>query len=54
LSGGVFQNAYLMEHLVPDLEGRGLEVFSHVEVPANDACIALGQAFVARHWLESR
>ena len=54
LSGGVFQNAYLMERLVPELEARGLEVYSHEEVPANDACIALGQAFVARHWLNSR
>lgn len=53
LSGGVFQNAYLMERLVPELEARGLEVHTHEEVPANDACIALGQAFVARQWLES-
>ncbi len=54
LSGGVFQNAYLVEHLVSELEARGLEVYSHEEVPANDACIALGQAFVARHWLNGR
>lgn len=54
LSGGVFQNAYLLEHLVPELEARGLEVFTHEEVPANDACISLGQAFVARQWLMSR
>ena len=54
VSGGVFQNAYLLEHLVPELEARGLGVFTHEEVPANDACISLGQAFVARQWLMSR
>jgi hydrogenase maturation protein HypF len=51
LSGGVFQNAYLFENVVSALTERGFEVYSHVEVPANDACIALGQAYVAAHWL---
>jgi hydrogenase maturation protein HypF len=54
LSGGVFQNAYLFENLVSVLVERGFEVYSHVEVPANDACIALGQAYVAAHWLMKR
>lgn len=54
LSGGVFQNATLMERVIPALEGRGLEVLTHVEVPANDACIALGQAHVARERLKKR
>ena len=52
LSGGVFQNATLFEHLVSVVSERGFEVYSHVEVPANDACIALGQAFIAREWLK--
>jgi len=51
LSGGVFQNAYLFENLVSVLTERGFEVYSHVEVPANDACIALGQAHIAARWL---
>jgi len=46
LSGGVFQNAYLSERLEKELSGLGLDVYAHVEVPANDACIALGQAFI--------
>lgn len=54
LSGGVFQNAYLFEHLVSILAERGFEVYSHVEVPANDACIALGQAYIASQWLKQR
>lgn len=51
LSGGVFQNATLLERLEPELERLGFSVFSHFEVPANDACIALGQAYVAAHRL---
>jgi hydrogenase maturation protein HypF len=46
LSGGVFQNAYLSERLERDLLGQGLEVFGHIELPANDACISLGQAWI--------
>jgi hydrogenase maturation protein HypF len=50
LSGGVFQNRFLLERMESKLNGRGLEVYSHIEVPTNDACIALGQAFVgAKH-----
>ncbi|MGD9504650.1 MAG: carbamoyltransferase HypF [Syntrophobacteraceae bacterium] len=47
LSGGVFQNAYLSERLESLLAEEGLEVLTHEEAPPNDACIALGQAFVA-------
>jgi hydrogenase maturation protein HypF len=51
LSGGVFQNTYLLERLTSELERRGHEVFTHLEIPANDACIALGQAYIAAHRL---
>ncbi len=51
LSGGVFQNAYLFERLHSELTRRGLEVFGHIAVPPNDACIALGQAYVGAKWL---
>lgn len=46
LSGGVFQNAYLAQRLEGELSDLGFEVFSHSEVPPNDACISLGQAFI--------
>lgn len=46
LSGGVFQNVYLTGRLENALKNRGLEVFSHMEVPANDGCISLGQAYI--------
>ena len=49
LSGGTFQNAYLLEHLTARLEARGFQVFSHAEVPAGDGGLSLGQALVAAH-----
>ena len=54
LSGGVFQNVYLLERLEKELERRGFEVLTHLEVPANDACISLGQAYIGGHWLKRR
>ncbi len=47
LSGGCFQNRYLMEHAVALLEARGYTVFTHQRVPPNDGGIALGQAVLA-------
>jgi hydrogenase maturation protein HypF len=52
LSGGVFQNATLSAHLEDSLRRMGLEVFIHTQLPANDACISLGQAFIAGRWLQ--
>lgn len=53
LGGGVFQNAYLVERMEWELRRRGFEVWSHVEVPANDACISLGQVHIGAQWLEA-
>ena len=47
LSGGTFQNAYLLERVVPALRGHGFEVYLNTKVPTNDGGIALGQAAVA-------
>jgi hydrogenase maturation protein HypF len=47
LSGGVFQNAYLVRRCRRLLEGAGFEVFTHRQVPANDGGLALGQAVLA-------
>jgi hydrogenase maturation protein HypF len=47
LSGGVFQNRYLLEGTISVLEDHGFEVFSHAAVPPNDGGIALGQLAVA-------
>lgn len=47
LSGGCFQNRLLLEGLTEALTQKGLEVFNHRLVPANDGGISLGQAAIA-------
>lgn len=47
LSGGVFQNDLLLAWLTEALSAAGLEVYSHHQVPPNDAGVALGQSVVA-------
>ena len=54
LSGGVFQNRVILQGLMTELSRLNLEVLCNGEVPANDACISLGQAFVGAHWLKGR
>jgi hydrogenase maturation protein HypF len=46
LSGGVFQNALLLQLTVPALRANGFEVITHRLVPPNDGGIALGQLLV--------
>jgi len=47
LSGGVFQNRYLLENTEKKLAGAGFKVFSHEKVPSGDGSIALGQLVIA-------
>lgn len=47
LSGGVFQNMFLLERAIQSLESDGFEVLRHRRVPTNDGGISLGQAAVA-------
>jgi hydrogenase maturation protein HypF len=53
LSGGTFQNVYLLERTVRLLRKSGFEVFLHSQVPPNDGGIALGQAVIANEMLKS-
>jgi hydrogenase maturation protein HypF len=46
LSGGVFQNALLLELTLKGLRARGIPVLTHRAVPPNDGGIALGQLMV--------
>jgi hydrogenase maturation protein HypF len=54
LSGGVFQNALLTEQCVALLVDHGLNALTHRVVPPNDGGLALGQAYVAAHRLDSQ
>ena len=47
LSGGTFQNMYLLERTVAGLRAESFEVYLHAKVPPNDGGIALGQAVIA-------
>ena len=46
LSGGSFQNQYIMQRLPQLLRSKGFEVFHHRRVSCNDEGIALGQLMI--------
>ncbi len=52
LSGGVFQNDYLLEKIEAGLRALGFNVYSNIAVPLNDGGISLGQAHVLREKLK--
>ena len=52
LSGGCFQNNYLLSKSIKRLAKKGFEVLYHRKVPANDGGIALGQALIANELLK--
>jgi hydrogenase maturation protein HypF len=54
LSGGVFQNVYLLGRTLDELESQGFDVLIHHRVPTNDGGIALGQAVIANARLSGR
>lgn len=47
LSGGVFQNAFLLARTLEQLEALGFETYTNQRVPPNDGGLALGQAAIA-------
>jgi hydrogenase maturation protein HypF len=53
LSGGTFQNVYLLQRTAEELRRRDFEVFLHATVPANDGGISLGQAVIANEILRT-
>jgi|SRR5436190_16031578 len=46
LSGGVFQNALLLQLTMKRLHAKGLHAITHRAVPPNDGGVALGQLMV--------
>jgi hydrogenase maturation protein HypF len=53
LSGGVFQNIYLLEKTIARLKSFGMEVHINEKVPANDAGVSLGQAYIIRERIKA-
>ena len=48
LSGGVFQNIFLLSLVTEGLRKSGFDVYTHHLVPTNDGGISLGQAVIAQ------
>jgi hydrogenase maturation protein HypF len=47
LSGGCFQNSYLLTRLMNKLQDDGFRVLTHSKIPCNDGGVSLGQAVIA-------
>lgn len=52
LSGGTFQNRYLLARTIALLTADGMRVHTNAQMPPNDACISLGQAYLIRERLK--
>lgn len=50
LSGGCFQNKYLLERAVQQLQSAGFRPYWHQRIPPNDGGIALGQLAALALW----
>lgn len=53
LTGGCFQNRYLLEKLIAVLREAGFHVFWHQRIPPNDGGIAIGQIVAALRTLQN-
>ncbi|MEO5355726.1 MAG: carbamoyltransferase HypF [Nitrospirae bacterium YQR-1] len=53
LSGGTFQNAFLVNKTVRALKETGMAVFVNERVPCNDGGLSLGQGYIARERLKN-
>jgi hydrogenase maturation protein HypF len=51
LSGGVWQNMFLLKKTIQILEQMSFKVYFHQQVPTNDGGLALGQAAIGRNIL---
>jgi len=53
LSGGVFQNMYLLDTTITQLNSIGMKTYINEKVPSNDAGISLGQAYIIRERIKA-
>ncbi|MGI5849730.1 MAG: hypothetical protein ACOX8Q_06665 [Christensenellales bacterium] len=54
MSGGAFENQYILLGLIRELSAKGFRVYHNQRVPINDGGVALGQAAVAAAILEDK
>ena len=47
LSGGVFQNSYLLNNITTELKNNNFTIYTNKIIPANDGGISLGQIIIA-------
>lgn len=52
LSGGVWQNQYLLRKTYQILKEEGFSVLTHRDIPPNDGGISLGQAVIANNYYQ--
>ncbi|MGV8905301.1 MAG: carbamoyltransferase HypF [Acetobacterium sp.] len=53
LSGGVFQNSFLLAKVCRNLKKNNFEVYTHKDIPANDGGVAIGQIVIASAIIEN-
>ncbi|MEA3326811.1 MAG: carbamoyltransferase HypF [Chloroflexota bacterium] len=49
LSGGVWQNRFLLSAMIRKLKSKNLIPLFHKNIPPNDGCVAFGQAMIAAY-----
>jgi hydrogenase maturation protein HypF len=52
LSGGVFQNSYLLKNLTEALTKEGFTVYTHSIIPSNDGGVSIGQIIIANEHIK--
>lgn len=52
LSGGVFQNSYLLKNMVTSLIRENFTVYTHSTIPSNDGGVSIGQIIIANESLK--
>jgi len=52
ISGGVFQNIFILKNIKKILISKDFKIYHNKNIPPNDACISLGQAYLIREKLK--
>ena len=53
LSGGVFQNSYILSNIIGKLKENNLKVYTQSAIPCNDGGISVGQLCIANEIIKS-